>query len=312
MQLVDVVARRADPRGSPAAMPRRRHRRRVPAGLLFVAPALLLIGFFVVYPLLRLAYLSLTEYDGLAPEQWIGLGNYLELLEWEQFHRFLLNTTLLLLGIPVWIAVPFILAVAMFGVRGSGPARAVLLLPALLPPVVVGSVFRIILADNGPLNALLRTLGLDVLAPAWLSDPGVVLVTVVLVIAWGVTGMGVMFYSAGLTTMDQEIVEAAILDGAAWRQLVWHVYRPALRPVTRFWMLLLVLLTVTSFFPWIFSLTKGGPGGASTTIDYAIYQSGLVNNDLGLAAAISVVGIVFIALVLAAIRAGRRLFGRET
>ncbi|WP_309105099.1 sugar ABC transporter permease [Microbacterium sp.] len=310
----ELAPGRVDPRGTEGEVdlpgPRRR-RRRAPAGLLFVAPALVLIGFFVVYPLVRLAYLAFTEYDGLQPEQWVGFANYADLLAWEQFHRFLLNTTLLLLGIPVWIVVPFTLAVAMFGVRGSGPARAVLLLPALLPPVVVGSVFRIILADNGPLNALLRSIGLDVLAPAWLSDPSVVLMTVVLVIAWGVTGMGVMFYSAGLSTMDEEVVEAAILDGATWRQLVWHVYRPALRPVTRFWMLLLVLLTVTSFFPWIFSLTKGGPGGTSTTVDYAIYQSGLVNNDLGRAAAISVVGILFVALVLAVIRAARRLSGAD-
>lgn len=311
MEGADLAVRRPPAQVSAVPRARRRRRPRVPAGLFFVLPALVLIAFFVVYPLLRLVYLSFTKYDGLQAAQWIGFANYLELVNWDQFRQFVLNTALLLLGIPLWIAVPFMLAIAMFGVRGSGPARALLLLPALLPPVVVGSVFRIILADNGPLNTALRSIRLGALTLAWLSDSRVVLVTVVLVIAWGVTGMGVMFYTAGLVTMDQEIVEAAILDGAAWRQLVWYVYRPALRPVTQFWSLLLVLLTVTSFFPWIFSLTKGGPGGASTTIDYAIYQSGLVNNDLGRAAAISVIGVLFIAVVLAAISAWRRLSRSE-
>jgi ABC-type sugar transport system permease subunit len=281
--------------------------RRSAAGIAFVIPAAALIAFFVIYPLVRLAFLSLTRYDGLSAAEWIGLDNYRYLLQWDAFHRILLNTVLLLLGIPIWIAVPFVLAVAMFGARGTGPVRAVLLLPALLPPVVVGSIFRIVLADGGPVNATLRWAGLGFLAPQWLSGPNFVLVTVVLVIAWGVAGMGVMFYSAGLATMDQEVVEAAVIDGARWRHLVWHIYRPALRPVTRFWVLLLVLSTVTSFFPWIFSLTKGGPGVRSTTIDYAVYQEGLVNNELGRASAISIIGIVFVAVVLAVIGAGRRM-----
>jgi ABC-type sugar transport system permease subunit len=286
--------------------------RRSFAGAYFVLPAFVLVAFFVIYPLGRLLFLSFTKYDGLSAARWVALDNYTYLWHWHDFHQIVLNTALLLIGIPLWVVVPFLLAVAMFGVRGGGPVRVVLLLPALLPPVVVGSIFRIVLADSGPVNSTLRLAGLGSLAPQWISGNDVVLVTVVLVIAWGMTGMGVMFYSAGLSAMDPEVTEAAVLDGAAWHDMVWHIYRPALRPVTRFWLLLLVLSTVTSFFPWIFSLTKGGPGVQSTTIDYSIYQAGLINNDLGRASAISVIGIVFVAVVLTVITIGRRILGRES
>lgn len=276
-----------------------RTRRRSWAGLAFVAPLLVAVGVFVLYPLGRVVYLSMTDYSGLGSPVWNGLDNYVTLWHSTSFHRVMLNAGLLLLGLPLWVGIPFAIAVALFGQRGAGAVRSLLLVPGILPPVVAGGIFRIFLADDGPANSALRMTGMGGLAQSWLSNDPLVLVSVVVVILWAVMGTGVMFYSAGLATMPYETVEAAVLDGARWRHLVWHIYRPALRPVTRFWALLLILSTVTSFFPWIFSLTQGGPGYASTTIDYYIYQAGLVEGQLGIASAASVVGIVFLTLVLA-------------
>jgi ABC-type sugar transport system permease subunit len=273
-------------------------RRRSWTGLAFVAPLLVAVLAFVVYPLGRVIYLSLTDYSGLGSPHWIGFENYTTLLHSTDFHRVMLNAGLLLLGMPLWVGIPFLIAVALFGQRGAGSIRSLLLIPGILPPVVAGAVFRIVLADDGPTNATLRGVGLDGLALSWLASDPLVLVTVVVVILWAVMGTGVMFYSAGLATMPNENVEAAILDGAGWRHLVWHIYRPALRPVTSFWILILILSTVTAFFPWIFSLTRGGPGYASTTIDYYVYQTGLVSGQFGLASAASVIGVVFVAVVL--------------
>jgi ABC-type sugar transport system permease subunit len=103
-----------------------------------------------------------------------------------------------------------------------------------------------------------------------------------------------------LSAISSSYIEAAILDGARWHQLVWHIYRPALRPVTRFWILLLTVGTVTSFFPWIYGLTQGGPGIASTTLDFQVYVSGIQDGRLGLGSAIAVVGILLILVLLAA------------
>jgi ABC-type sugar transport system permease subunit len=240
----------------------------------------------------------MTDYTGLGPTTWRGLDNYTNLLHSTNFHRVMLNMGLLVLALPFWVGIPFLIAVALFRQPGAGAVRSLLLIPAILPPVVAGAIFRIFLSDSGPANSALRSTGLGALAQSWLASDPLVLVTVAVVILWAVMGTGVMFYSAGLASMPFENVEAALLDGAGWRQLVWHIYRPALRPVTRFWILILILSTVTSFFPWIYSLTSGGPGYASTTIDYYIYQSGLVQGQFGVAAATSVVGVLVIALLL--------------
>jgi ABC-type sugar transport system permease subunit len=259
---------------------------------------LVAVGVFVLYPLGRVVYLSMTDYSGLSSPVWQGFDNYATLLHSTGFQRVMLNAGLLLLAMPLWVGIPFLIAVALFGQRGAGAVRSLLLIPAVLPPVVAGSVLRIFLADDGPANSTLRAAGAGGLAQSWLSSDPLVLVTVAVVILWAVMGTGVMFYSAGLSTMPYENVEAAVLDGARWRHLVWHIYRPALRPVTSFWILLLIVSTVTSFFPWVFSLTQGGPGYASTTIDYYVYQTGLVQGQLGVASAASVVGVLVIAILL--------------
>jgi ABC-type sugar transport system permease subunit len=268
-------------------------------GLAFSAPSIIMIGVFVIWPLGRLGYYSLSNVTGLAAPEFVGLDNYAFLLQWSDLHRIVLNTMLLAAGgIAVWVVVPFVLALLIFESPQADRIRAVLFIPAILPPVIVGSAFRILLAEQGPLNGLLRTVGLDALALPWLTRDWLVLVSVVLVIAWAVMGSGILFYSAGLAAMSRDYIEAALLDGARWHQLVWHIYRPALRPITRFWIMLLTITTVTGFFPWIFGLTQGGPGIASTTLDYQVYVSGIRSSRLGLGSAIAVVGIVVIVILL--------------
>ena len=267
-------------------------------GLAFLAPLLALFVFFVLMPLGRLVYDSFTSYDGLTPAKWIGLGNYKFLFHWSEFGRIVLNNVLIACGIFVWVLVPFVVSIVLFEQRRAQVTRAILFLPALLPPIVVGGTFRILLADNGPINSALDSVGLGALTVDWLADSHVVLVSVILVIAWATMGAGVLFFTAALSAISPSYIEAAVLDGARWRQLVWHIYRPALRPVTRFWALLLTVATVTSFFPWIYGLTRGGPGISSTTLDYAVYVQGIQNSQLGVGSALAVVGIIVIVVLL--------------
>jgi ABC-type sugar transport system permease subunit len=286
----------ADAAGSPLAVyPRKSMTRRIRThsdGLLFVLPLLLLLGVFVLAPLARVFYFAFTQWDGISPARWTGISNFRFLYEWNEFHRIILNNLLLTSGLVIWISLPMLLALILQGVRGAGVVRAILFVPALLPPIVVGGIFRIFLADNGPLNA---ALGLHV---GWLTNQWIVLVSVVGVIAWTIMGSGVLFFSAALSAIPNSYSEAALIDGATWTQLAWHVYRPMLRPVTRFWMLLVTIATVMAFFPYIFGLTQGGPGYSSTTFDYAIYSQGVVGGLFGLACAIAVVALLFAWCVL--------------
>jgi ABC-type sugar transport system permease subunit len=268
--------------------------------MLFVLPAVVVVVLFVVAPLVRMVVLSATDYNGLTDPTWVGLANYEYLASWPDFRRIVLNTFLLLLGVPLWVVGPFIVAVMLYGRRSAGIFRVLFLVPALLPPLVIGLIFRIVLSDQGPVNTALRAIGLDAFAQSWVSADPWVLVTIIGVILWGLFGMGVLFYSSSLSVVPAETVEAAILDGAAWRHVVWHILRPELVPAARFWSVFLILSTVTAFFSWIFTLTRGGPGVASVTVDYAVYQKALISGELGLAAAISVVGVLILLVVVIA------------
>ncbi len=259
----------------------------------------------------RLGYYAFTDYDGLGAPEWVGWDNFAFLLEWEDFRRAIQNTLLLAAGLLVWVTLPFVLAVVIFGRRSATLVRAILFLPALLPPLIVGRAFRLVLAENGPINEGLQGVGLGGLAQPWLSSEVWVIPSLIGVIAWATMGTGVLLYSAGLAALSRDYIEAALVDGARWHQLVLHIYRPALAPVTRFWLLLLTIGTVTSFFPWILGLTQGGPGIASTTLDYQVYRSGVQTSRLGLASAIAIVGVLVVMALLTAQFIVRRIRGAD-
>lgn len=278
-------------------------------GVLFVLPLAVLLLVFVYAPIVRLGYYAFTEYDGLNPPEWVGFDNFKFLAAWDDFRRAILNTVLLAAGLTVWVSLPFVLAVVIFGRRSANLVRAILFLPALLPPLIVGRAFRLILAEQGPINEAVRGIGLGGLAQPWISSEVWVIPSLIAVIAWATMGTGVLLYSAGLAALNRDYVEAALVDGAKWHQLVYFIYRPALAPVTRFWLLLLTIGTVTSFFPWIFGLTQGGPGIASTTLDYQVYRSGVQTSRLGLASAIAIAGVLVVMALLSAqflVRRARR------
>jgi len=278
---------------------------------MFVAPLVVLVLAFVYAPIARLGYYAFTKYDGLQAPTWVGLDNFQFLFSWPDFQRAISNTLALTLGLFVWVGLPFVLAVIIHGRRSANVVRAVLFLPALLPALIVGRAFRLVLAEQGPINEGLRAVGLGVLSQPWLSSETLVLPSIIAVIAWATMGTGVLLYSAGLSSLSKDYVEAAVVDGARWRQLVWHIYRPALAPVTRFWLLLLTIGTVTSFFPWILGLTQGGPGSASVTLDYQVYKSGVQTGRLGLASAIALIGVLVVFLLLAGQFLYRRIRGTD-
>ena len=278
-------------------------------GLLFCLPLLGLVGVFVVWPMVDLVRISFSKYDGLTPARWVGTANYRFLWNWEDFRRILLNNAILVLGVVLWVVVPFVLSILVFTMKRANLIRTILFIPAMLSPIVVGAAFRIVLADDGPVNESLRTVGLGAFAPGWLSSERFVLITVILVICWATMGSGVLFYSSGLAALPPSYAEAAALDGAGFLRVVHHIYRPALRPITRFWTMLLTVSTITGFFPWIYGLTNGGPGVSSTTLDYAVYVTLNQGDQLGRGAAIALVAVVLVLIVLAIQQLGRVLRG---
>lgn len=277
-------------RPRPPIVLRARQRRRRLGGLLFVLPALAVLAVFRLVPIGEAFWLSLTNWDGFSSPTWAGLANFSEVFGDENFHLALKNNLLILVALPVWIAVPFLLAVALYSkVPGWRAFRLALFLPAVFSPAVLGVYYGIVLRPDGPLNQALRGVGLDLLAQEWLMDGRLALWVVIAIVIWSTCGIGVLIFLAGLGNIDPELMDAARIDGARWASIQRYVVVPALLPVLEVWALVISVAAFTGVFPLIYSLTGGGPGHSTFVVDYAIYNEAFVNGRLGYASAIGVV-----------------------
>ena len=275
-------------------------------GYLFLAPALLLLLVFRVVPAASAFYHAFTRWDGVGDPTPVGLGNLRELLHDHIFWAALQHNLILVAAVPLWMAVSLILALLIYqDVPGSRFFRAALFLPSVLSPVIVGTLFTALLRFGGPLNRVLKAIGLGLLAREWLGDAHTALPTLVMVILWGIFGMGVIVFLAGLAAVPAEIFEAARLDGAGgWKYLVYIVI-PSLRHVVEFWAVNLVVWSFTSLFAFVYVMTEGGPGYATMLVEYQLYLQAFTFEDrmgyacaLGTALFLLVFGVVLLQIRL--------------
>ena len=279
--------------------------------LVFVAPVVVVIGYFVVLPTASVVVHSFTNWQPGYSSAWVGLGNYRGLLSSDSFRQILENQAFLLLGVPLWTVMPLVIAALLYErVPFPGVFRTIYFFPATVSPAVIGILFSFVLAPTGPFNTGLRKLGLGDFAGNWLADQRLVKPVVIAVLAWATIGTGVVIFSAAMSAIPPELFEAAALDGGSWWQRFWHITVPSVRRVIELWVVILVITVFVAVFPWIFTLTRGGPGYSSTTIDYDIYQNALTNGYFGTAAAEAVILLIIVGLVVGvgglAVRVRRR------
>jgi ABC-type sugar transport system permease subunit len=266
----------------------------------FLLPILLVIGLTIVVPTGSAIFHSFTNWDPGFSSPSVGLHNYAYLFGSSSFHQILENQAFLLLGLPLWVFAPLLIATALRErVPAPGLFRTILFFPATVSPAIIGILFVMILAPTGPLNSGLRAIGLGALAGDWLANTVLVKPTLIIVLAWATLGTGVVIFSAALSAVPDDLFEAAELDGATWWQRFRLVVLPGVRRILELWTVILVITVFVGVFPWIFTLTRGGPGYASTTIDFDIYQNALTFGYFGIAAAESVILLVIVALVIA-------------
>ena len=257
------------------------------AALIFVAPALLLVVVFRMFPLAWGFLLSFSEI-GKEGTQFVGLANYIALTTDDAFRDSLVNTLILLATLPVWVALPMLLAILIHqGVPGGRLFRAVYFFPAVLSAVIIGSIFNVVLRYDGSLNAALSAFGIE--AVDWLGSGKTALGSLIVVELWATFGMSVLIFLAGLSTVSEELIEAARLDGASPGQIMWHVILPSLRPILEFVAVVTTIGVLTSMFGLIYVLTAGGPGTATTLPEFLIWLEQGKMNRPGYASAISMV-----------------------
>lgn len=182
-------------------------------------------------------------------------------------------------------------------IRGRGFFRATFLVPMMLPPVVVGVVWRLMLNPNfGAINGTLKGFGIDTTALTWTASPRLAFMSVVAVDVWQWTPFVFLVLLAGLQAIPQEPYEAAEIDGASRMQTFLHVTLPLLKPAILI-ALLLRTMDLLRIFDQIFILTEGGPGFATETVSLYIYRTAFRFGDYGYAAAMSFVLLILTNIV---------------
>ena len=256
--------------------------------LLFVLPSLIGFTLFYAVPAVRGVWISFTNWDMLRDPTFIGLENYIKLFNDPEFWNALKVTLYyVLLNIPLQTVLAMIIAVMMSRLTKSMVIRALIILPWLMPPVVVGLIWLWLLDPNlGIVNMGLKALGLPVIAffglPQWAMP------TIAMINIWEYVGYTALLIFAGLQSIPGSVYEAASIDGASESQTFWKVTVPLLRPVLVF---VVVTSVIGSFqiFDTIAITTQGGPVNATKVLNWYIYEQAFSRFNMGYATAISIV-----------------------
>ncbi|MCP4168574.1 MAG: sugar ABC transporter permease [Chloroflexi bacterium] len=274
-------------------------------GPMFMVPAILLLVLFRFYPLLRGIGYSLTDWDGIHAPEFIGLANFERLLFNDPLFRdSVANWFKVILTLPIWVLLPLVLALLIHQkVPGARFFRAAFFLPYVLSAVIVAAIFTMVLKIDGAVNSLLKLVGLDFLTADWLGTLDTALPSVIGVALWASFGVGVIIYLAALATMDNDLIDAATVDGANWFQMLWHIVFPSIRPTIEFYTVLQIKLMLAGMFAYVFVLTSGGPGSSTYLPEYLIWENmGLLNRP-GYATAIgTLIFIFFLFVIIAQVR----------
>jgi raffinose/stachyose/melibiose transport system permease protein len=279
-----VVAEPARRTGAPPGEPRL-------VGYLYVLPALVVFGAFLLWPILRAVSLSFYEWDGLTQGTWVGLENYQAVLTDPVLRAPFVHALVLVVFFSV---LPIVAGLALAGLMsrvtlpGLGFFRTVIFLPQVVATVVVGIAWSAIYAPAGPLNDALSAIGLDGLTTAWLGDETWALPSVGLVGTWVFSGLCVVLFLAGLAKVPRELYEAARLDGAGPVREFLAVGLPALRGEIAV-AAVLTMIAALRTFDLVYVMTSGGPSNSTTVPSYEVYDRAFVEGEVGSAATIAVV-----------------------
>ena len=268
-----------------------------------VAPALAWLAFAQGYPLAYSLYLSFVDWslaEAPTPEGFAGLSNFAAVLGDGRFRDALGLSALFLAKVPVELAAGFVLALlTVGGTLWRRGLRTLLLLPMLIAPIAVGSMWRLLFNSRaGLVNDVLGGLGLP--APNWLGEPQ----TAVLAVLWGDTWEWIPFsmiiYVAALAGLDRTLLDSAQVEGASRLQVIRHIVLPLTLPAT---LLILVFRSVDAFITIdvVYSLTYGGPGFATETSSLYVFKQGLQYFNISEATAASWVLLVICFLIAAVV-----------
>ncbi len=270
-------------------------------GIFFVLPALVPIAVFWIIPVLCSGIISFTSWDMMSPViKFVGVRNYISLLNAPNFHLVLMHTLVFAVGSTVpSIVLGLLIAMAMNSARrGVSFYRTIIFAPYVTPMVAVSVVWSWIFEPRvGILNYLLGLFGLPGLQ--WTQSTRTAMLSVIIVTVWKSIGWTMVFYMDAINKVPQSLLEAATIDGASGVNRFMKITIPMISPTTFF---LVIMSTIGSLqaYDQIRVLTQGGPAGATRTLLYYYYQESFQNFNTGKASAVAVV-LVIITVILSVI-----------
>lgn len=265
---------------------------------LFLAPSFAILLVFLIFPLSWNIYIALHDVSLitlLKEWEYVGLENFVTLFDDPNFYTSL-KVTLMFVGgsVALQFGVGLLMALVLNQqIRGSGVYRAILVIPWTISAVIAAFSFKFILDDNfGILNYILNQLGVE--SVGWLSDPNIVIWSLVIANMWYGTPFTLLFLTAGLLSINPSLYEAARIDGASKMRSLFHITLPLLKP---FMIINLILITMWSvnLFDIQLIMTGGGPLFSSTTASLYMYRQAF---EFGLLSKGAAAGIILILINL--------------
>jgi len=251
---------------------------------------MLVIFLLTLIPIAVTVVLSLTSlsYRSAKPSEFVGIQNYVRLFSDDRFLNSI-PTSIILIVVPVaaQLILGFIVAIVMHEkLPWMGWLRIIFVAPMVLPPIVMGLMWRILFTPQlGGVNYFLSLIGVG--GPEWLSEPTFALLAVIVAAVWGWTPFVGLMFLTSIQTFPVDVYEAARIDGTSWFQSIRFITLPLLRP-TVFVVGVFRVIEALAIFPIIFILTNGGPAGATETVNFYGYVSGFNFLRVGYASAIMV------------------------
>jgi putative chitobiose transport system permease protein len=257
---------------------------------LFLAPALVLLGVFVIYPIIAVIYYSFTDYDIIQPPVWIGLENFQNLFADETFWLALTHSIVYLLVTPILIVLAIALAIVVNRqLRGIHIYRALYFVPAVSGSIAIGLSWRWLFERTGFINSVLLSWGVITEPVQWLATPAYVLPIAMLLTIWAGFGYYSVIFLAGLQNIPDELYDAAMIDGANTYQKHRHVSIPGLRPQIVF-VFIISSLAALKVFDEIYVLTNrtGGILDSGVTMVFYLWKEAFQLQHAGYASAIAI------------------------
>ncbi len=263
---------------------------------LFLAPAILFFAVYVIIPIFQSIWISFYDWDGLGEARWVGMENYVELMDDSAFEVSLWNNlkwlVFYLLAIPAGLFIALFLNQTVTGIRVY---KSLFFFPFVLSQVVVGLVFSwFYLPNEGLLSAFTQWLGFGTLNV--LGDPTLATYGIIAAGLWPQTAYCMILYLTGLNAVDPEQVEAARLDGAKGWKMLWYVIVPQLKPAT-FIAFVVTIIGALRSFDLISIMTNGGPFGQTRVLSFYMFEKALSEYGFRMGYGAAIATVLFIIML---------------